>query len=663
MAKAAVALRLLIAVFAIAVLVVPLMPLAAATLALDAGEGGDAWTFAKRVDGTIVDGDCDEVVVTSPMGVSRAWRDGARFSATITLKEGVNEVGAVCRNDGEADGVSPVQQWTVHLRDVPKAWVRAIDDRAGLVLDAGRSQRAPVRAAPIIRYEWRADLRNPAPLYAVGGALSLDTAPAATKRLTLRVPESDGEYRVALRITDALGREDTSTIMFRVRDGVARAVDPMREHPAWVDDAIIYGVVPSLFGPNRVDGIIAHLDDIAATGATVLWLAPINDSPAGDFGYAVTDHFRLRATFGDEADLRRLVDAAHARGLRVIMDFVPNHVSARHRYYVDAAAHGAASPYFGFFARDEAGEAAHYFDWTNLKNLNYDNPEVQRYIIEAFAHWVRNVDVDGFRVDVSWGIRERAPEFWRRWREELKRIKPDLLLLAEASARDPYYVTHGFDAAYDWTSKLGEWAWHDAFEDGAHTAAKLRVALAHAEGDAPAGLVFRFLNNNDTGARFITRYGLGRTRVAATMLFTLPGLPSLYTGDEIGAAYEPYKAPPPIAWEDPYGLRQQYRQLAQLRHMSPALRSSALDLIETTQGDTVLAYLRPGQSRADSLLVVLNYDATPVATTLTVDDTLHDFVGAGRFVDVLSGEALKLDSSAPTLTLPAFGVRVLQPAS
>ena len=80
-------------------------------------------------------------------------------------------------------------------------------------------------------------------------------------------------------------------------------------------------------------------------------------------------------------------------------------------------------------------------------------------MIEAFGYWVREFDVDGFRVDVAWGIRERNPDFWSEWRRALKRIKPDLLLLAEATAREPYYFDNGFDAAYDWTYRPGGWAW------------------------------------------------------------------------------------------------------------------------------------------------------------------------------------------------------------
>lgn len=120
-----------------------------------------------------------------------------------------------------------------------------------------------------------------------------------------------------------------------------------------------------------------------------------------------------------------------------MMDFVPNHVSEQHAYFTEAIARAAASPYFNFFARDQDGNAKHYFDWSNLKSLNYGNPEVQRLVIEAFAHWVREFDIDGFRVDAAWGPRQRAPDFCPRCRRELKRIKPDMLLLAEASAHDP----------------------------------------------------------------------------------------------------------------------------------------------------------------------------------------------------------------------------------
>ncbi|MGH8175735.1 MAG: hypothetical protein ACREV5_05695 [Steroidobacter sp.] len=105
----------------------------------------------------------------------------------------------------------------------------------------------------------------------------------------------------------------------------------------------------------------------------------------------------------------------------------------------------------------------------------------------------------------------------------MKRIDPDLLLLAEASARDSYYVANGFDAAYDWTDNLGEWAWRNAFDgEGSGVDLKrLRAALTNHGAGFPADtMTFRFINNNDTGPSFITWHGVARTRLAAILLFT-----------------------------------------------------------------------------------------------------------------------------------------------
>lgn len=603
------------------------------------GDGGDSWTFAKTVEGSARPDACDEVLVVSPGGAVPAERDGERFFATVRLAEGGNQVHAVCRKDGAEQAASAPQTWTVRVRDVPKAWVRtAPGSDGGLVLDAGRSQPAPSRTVPISGVRWSTPPGNPAPLTAADGS-AVDGS--AARRIALRTPAADGTYRVALRVTDALGRSDDAAGVFRVENGRPVAVDLRHEAPDWTRDAVVYGVVPWLFGPRGLPDVTARLDAIADLGVDTLWLSPITGAPGDDFGYAVTDHFGVRTRFGSEADLKDLVAAAHARGMRVLMDVVPNHLAEQHPYHADAAARGPASPYHGFFDRGADGAVTHYFDWSNLKNLNYDNPEVQHYMTEAFVHWVRAVGIDGFRVDASWAVRQRAPEFWPRLREEVKRINPDVLLLAESTVRDPWYATHGFDAAYDWTERLGQWAWHDAFDDPAQTAGRLRAALAAWDGRTP---VFRFLNNNDTGTRFISRHGVERARLAATLLMTLPGLPCVYAGDEVGAEYEPYGGPRAIGWTDAHGLTAHYKHLIALRRADPALRGDDFRLVATGADDRVLAY------RRGELLVVLNHTGAPVTAALEV---------VGPMEDLLSGEVLRLDG---TLSLPGFGARVLRPA-
>jgi glycosidase len=609
-------------------------------------DGGEAWTFEKTVNAGVSADGCDEVAITSPVGTVVARTSAGRVVAAVPLAPGPNAVDARCLHNGVPSGTAAQQHWLVRLRNAPKAWVRALAIGGGITFDAGASEPAPVLTTPIASYEWSVRDGNPEPLVGL---------PANGQKVVLPAPTRDGEYQIRLRVADELGRSDESTVMFRVRDGRVDAIDPAIDHAAWIDKAVVYGVAPALFGSRGLRDVTAQLDRLAELGINTLWLSPVTASPPGDFGYAVTDHFSLTSRLGSPADMHELIEAAHARGMRVVLDFVPNHMSDQHAYFADTVNKARTSPYFDFFARAPNGDAQHYFDWRNLENLNYANPEVERLIIEAFLYWIREFDVDGFRVDVAWGPRERAPDFWPRWRAELKRIKPDLFLLAEASAQDSYYARHGFDAAYDWTHKLGEWAWQDAFEDNAHTAIRLRQAIAAERGDIS---VFRFLDNNDTGVRFVTRHGVLRTRVATAMLFTLPGIPSLYTGQEVGASYEPYKTSSPIVWSDSADLQSWHSRLIALRQTHQALRSRDIGFLDVGSADQVLAYVRPGPTADDDIVVILNYGVEPARIKLPKAAVR---MGSGtRLLDLLSGRDFVADGENFAIPLAGHGTLVLQ---
>ena len=151
----------------------------------------------------------------------------------------------------------------------------------------------------------------------------------------------------------------------------------------------------------------------------------------------------------------------------------------------------------------------------------------------------------------SGGVKQRRPDFWPEMRAELQRIEAGYPPDCGSRCRDPYYVQQGFDAAYDWTDELGHWAWENVFEEPTGIAQRLHAALTNdGEGYGPDSLIFRFLNNNDTGPRFLTRYGAELKRVAATLVWTLDGIPCLYTGEENGIEFEPYQTPDPIDFTD-----------------------------------------------------------------------------------------------------------------
>ncbi|MGD0674005.1 MAG: alpha-amylase family glycosyl hydrolase [Polyangiaceae bacterium] len=424
----------------------------------------------------------------------------------------------------------------------------------------------------------------------------------------------------------------------------ARARDGRR-----LDGAVVYGIVPPLFGSPPLRAVTKALADLADLGVDVLWLSPVFESPRDDYGYAVTDYAHVRRAYGTAEDLHELVDEAHRQGMRVVLDFVPNHTSSEHPYFVDAEAHGQASPYFGFYARGADLKPTHDFDWINLPKLDYGNERVRRWMVGTTTRWIRDFRLDGFRMDAAWAVRDRAPALWMRWNAAIRREAPGALLVAEASARDPDYFAEGFDLAYDWAERPGAWAWQGLFEQPEHIPEGVWRDLGRA-----AGPTLRFLNNNDTGARFVTRHGADMTRVASAMLLTLPGVPCVFTGDERGAEYDPYSARVPFGAGSHPELRTWYRTFIALRHSHPALYRGEILPVSATGAPKVFAFVRRDLESGEVMLVALNFDAHPARVTLGLPPPAQ----GAAFADCLEGHAWRATAGASTLELPGWGVAV-----
>ena len=451
------------------------------------------------------------------------------------------------------------------------------------------------------------------------------------------------------RAVDARGPSSTDSIypgdnIGETPGGTSRALKP---------GAVIYGVIPGLLGHHPFRDLKESMSRLHDEGIDVVWISPINatDEAGSLLSYSVTDYFQLRPDFGTEAEFREVIQEAHHYNIRVLMDFVANHTSNQHPYFQDALKRGKASPYYDYYDRDAHGEATHYFDWSNLMNLNYSNPKVAKMIKDALKHWTSDFGVDGFRFDAAWGVRQRAPHFWAEVRAELQREHPDVILLAEASARDPYYRRSGFDLAYDWGDELGHWAWENVFQDREQISSRLHLALTSAS-TSPA-TVARFLNNNDTQERFVTRFGVGMTRVAAALQFTLPGVPILYAGDEIGAEYMPYASPQPLDWShDPNQFRSYYRKLIGIRKSTPAISGGDWKAILPTANPSTYAYVR-GTADSAPVLIILNFGESSSTVELPMSPDFFATFGTKVLTDLLTDQKISVivDSQAMVLRL------------
>ena len=282
--------------------------------------------------------------------LSRCWettsgREAEGHALRVPLAEGPNEIHVACRDASGDLHEAPPARFDRRLPEAPEARIDAHETPSGLELDGGGS--VP-HGAPLSAFAWSG-------VSSAEGPRARLTAPGLVR---LRVEDQRG------LVAEASVRVVRDGARLVVRDGAARRAEA-------ADLGVVYGVHPPLYGTPGLRAVTRELVSLAELGVDVVWLSPPYAAPPGDFGYAVTDPFRLREEAGSEADLRALVEEGHRLGLRVVLDFVPNHTSDRHPWFLEAAASGPATHAYRFHERDAEGRPTHYFDWRNLPNLDY----------------------------------------------------------------------------------------------------------------------------------------------------------------------------------------------------------------------------------------------------------------------------------------------------
>jgi alpha-glucosidase len=390
----------------------------------------------------------------------------------------------------------------------------------------------------------------------------------------------------------------------------------------WWQTGVIYQIYPRSFkdttgnGVGDLAGIIEELDYLSETlGVDAIWLSPFYPSPMADFGYDISDYTDVAPLFGDLATFDELVAGAHRRGLKIIVDFVPNHTSDQHPWFIESRASrddpkrdwyiwadpkpdslgppGSSPPnnwlaVFGGLAWEWDVATGQYYLHSFLKeqpDLNWRNPAVKAAMFDVVRFWLER-GVDGFRIDVAHYImkdpelRDNPPNpgsersihrplgnydsqlhLYDKGHPDGHIVFRELRQLLDAYGVEQPRMTIGEIHIFDWQ----KWAsYYGQHLDELHMpfnfallgvewqAQAVRQAVDSLEAALPPGAWPNYVLGNHDESRIASRYGRPQARLAAMLLLTLRGTPTLYYGDEIGMTDVPI---PPEQQQDPWGLR------------------------------------------------------------------------------------------------------------
>lgn len=381
-------------------------------------------------------------------------------------------------------------------------------------------------------------------------------------------------------------------------------------HPAWIVQGNIYEVNVRQYTPEgTINAFAKHLDRLKEMGVQTLWFMPINPismvDRKGSLGsyYAVSDYTAFNPEFGTLDDFKQLVKAAHEKDMKVIIDWVPNHTGADHRWLTEQP---------DFFVKDSTGKAKIAVDWADTRQLDYGNTVMQDSMIAAMKYWITKTDIDGFRCDVAWNVPEN---FWRKCIPQLKSMK-SIFMLAEGD--NSYLPVSGFDAVYPWKM----FHMMEKIAKGTRPAFGIdSIKQAFDNLFAANTIQMYFTSNHDENSWNKADYGTFPGEVHAPFaVFTQTmgnSVPLVYSGQE-----EPVLRAIKFFDKDPMTFDKLersnlYTTLLQLRKRNPALSAGA-SFRKVSVGDDKAVYSFVREQGVDKVLVILNFST--VAQSISITD-------------------------------------------
>lgn len=422
--------------------------------------------------------------------------------------------------------------------------------------------------------------------------------------------------------------------------------------PQWVQEGIIYSIFPRNFSANGdINSITAKLEEIKKLGVTILWLMPIQpigqQIKKGTIGspYSIQDYYAINPAYGTKADFKNFVVNAHKQGFKVIIDAVANHTSWDNVLIQEPE----------FYLRDQNNKIKPPLpEWSDVAALDYSNPNVRSYILDMLKYWLKEFDLDGFRLDASSFV---PLDFWEHARAQLHQIKPDVLLLGEQDL--PEALVKAFDLDYAWAF---EKTLNDVITNGVPATACLKTVLENEKASFPRGaLHLRFTDNHDK-KRAIVRFGEKASLAASALIFTLDGVPLVYNGMEVGdtsettdpALFEKI----PVFWKTAE-MRPEfprfYQQMIALRKKHPALRQGEMAWVGNSDESRIVTYLR--QTNEEAFLVAINFSNRPFVGIVKMNCPKPPYI-ENVTPDLTPSSQQHTGSSLPTLFLKPWEFQI-----
>lgn len=473
--------------------------------------------------------------------------------------------------------------------------------------------------------------------------------------------------------------------------------------PSWVSDAIFYQIFPDRFAksdeltkPNGLEpwdsepttygykggdllGVVEKLDYLQDLGITALYFNPIFQS-ASNHRYHTHDYFKVDPLLGGDEAFETMMAACKERGIRVVLDGVFNHASRGFFYFNDVLENGQGSPWLDWFTFEDEfpvnaydhSEPPGYEAWVGLHalpKLNTGNPQVREYLMQVGEYWLRK-GIDGWRLDVPDEIETEG--FWEEFRDRVRAINPEAWIVGELWGIKPEFLQGDrFDALMNYPFTSAALAFSGRYRvvkkhqddrgydpwpgiDGLTYAQKIDDLLAVYDWNVTQAQL-NLLDSHDT-ARAITILGddVRSLELAATLLFTYPGAPSIYYGDEIGldGGMPDRWARKTFPWDDESrwntGLQDHFRHLIRLRKDYPALRQGLYQSVAATKAS--YAFRRALEDQ--EMLIAINTSDDVDRLTCDVDATAEALFHVG------DGGEIESTAEGSTIMLPARSVTV-----